>query len=197
MTTTTTTATATEATIEDQVAARLQAGHTPSDVAAALGLSVGEDEHGDVAVVLPGGWRADDGNAELGIDAESGAEAAAEYVRGGEWGERRETTWVHVRTWRRGLALDDDGDVVEVEVSREDHRIDVDPVEPKCTAAEHDWTEESVRGHGGGVVVVEVCAHCGVRKVTDTWAQDRETGEQGLTSVSYQDSDEDSDEDYE
>lgn len=41
------------------------------------------------------------------------------------------------------------------------------------------------------MVIVETCAHCGVRKVTDTWAQDRETGEQGLTSVSYQDSDED------
>ena len=32
----------------------------------------------------------------------------------------------------------------------------------------------------------EVCRHCGCKRTTDTWAQNRETGEQGLREVSYE-----------
>lgn len=42
-----------------------------------------------------------------------------------------------------------------------------------------------VWGHGGGIVMTRVCMHCGCARVTDTWAQDPSTGEQGLTSVAY------------
>jgi len=40
----------------------------------------------------------------------------------------------------------------------------------------------------------EVCAHCGAYRDTDTWAQDPETGEQGLTSITYLPADEQSEE---
>lgn len=72
----------------------------------------------------------------------------------------------------------------------------VEPDEPECSEDEHDWrsphdvvggVEENpgVHGHGGGVVIHEVCRHCGCHKITDTWAQRMDTGEQGLTSVTY------------
>lgn len=76
-------------------------------------------------------------------------------------------------------------------------RVAIDPEEPDCVGGhEHDWQSPielvgglaenpGVHGHGGGVIITEACLRCGARKVTDTWAQDPETGEQGLTSVAY------------
>lgn len=76
----------------------------------------------------------------------------------------------------------------------------LDPDEPYCTGASHDWQsphevlgglEENpgVWGHGGGVIIRRVCAHCGAYRITDTWAQRPDTGEQGLTSIRYEDAD--------
>jgi hypothetical protein len=44
-------------------------------------------------------------------------------------------------------------------------------------------------GHGGGVIIREVCAHCGKYRVTDTWAQRMDTGAQGLEAVEYREAD--------
>ena len=41
-------------------------------------------------------------------------------------------------------------------------------------------------------MIREVCGHCGLYRERDTWAQDPQTGEQGLQSVSYQEADADS-----
>ena len=79
--------------------------------------------------------------------------------------------------------------------------VALDEPEPDCEAAEHDWQSPydvlrglsenpGVQGHGGGVVITEVCQHCGAYRVTDTWAQNPSTGEQGLHSVEYRDADE-------
>jgi len=50
---------------------------------------------------------------------------------------------------------------------------------------DHDWVQGQVMGSGGGVCYVETCSLCGARRHVDTWAQNPETGEQGLTSISY------------
>ena len=129
---------------------------------------------------------ADDGNAEIEVIASSAAEAAQEYVDGGDWGATTKTTWVQVYV---------------TDVSRPDehptrHRVTVDPDEPDCDKSEHDYRaphslvggiEENpgVQGHGGGVVCSEVCVICGQRRITDSWALCRESGEQGLESVEY------------
>jgi len=77
--------------------------------------------------------------------------------------------------------------------------VTIDPPEPPCTTTgrtEHKWRsphalvgglEENpgVWGNGGGVIVHQVC-DCGVRRIRDTWAHRRETGEQGLDSVRYE-----------
>lgn len=91
----------------------------------------------------------------------------------------------------------------ETDTERESITIDVDPDAPECSESEHDWQspfsvlggcEENpgVWGHGGSVIIRSVCAHCGVYRVTDGWAQNRETGEQGLESVTYEHADSDS-----
>ncbi|MBX3203225.1 MAG: hypothetical protein KF850_33135 [Labilithrix sp.] len=76
--------------------------------------------------------------------------------------------------------------------------IELQPEAPACVDGdEHDWQaphellgglEENpgVWGHGGGVIVHEVCMRCGCGQTTDTWAQDPTTGRQGLTSVRYE-----------
>lgn len=82
--------------------------------------------------------------------------------------------------------------------------ITVDVPEPDCDHDDgHDWRSPysvlggckenpGVWGKGGGVICTEVCAHCGTYRVTDTWAQRPDTGEQGLTEVTYRDADDDS-----
>jgi hypothetical protein len=100
--------------------------------------------------------------------------AARELVQAGDYGKLESTCWVDARITARG-------------VDYELRSIAVDPGEPECDSEhEHDWHETGVQGHGGGVMVYETCRHCGVERVTDTWAQRPDTGEQGLLSISYE-----------
>lgn len=147
-----------------------------------------------VIVIRPRRWIASDGNAEVEYTCDSGEKAAKEYVRTGDWGDRSETTWIHVSAWRMGVNAA--GEIVQVD--RESHTITLDAEEPPCIDdREHNWQaphdivgglEENpgVYGHGGGVTITTVCMRCGCQRVVDTWAQDREDGTQGLESVSYE-----------
>jgi hypothetical protein len=116
----------------------------------------------------------------------------------GDWDNEQSTMWVS--DWALPI-----NPVTNEPIDRE--RVDVTTMieanEPSCDRifSEHDWQsphevvggcEENpgVHGHGGGVIITGVCAHCGKYKITDTWAQNPETGEQGLTSVEYEDADE-------
>jgi hypothetical protein len=76
--------------------------------------------------------------------------------------------------------------------------VTCEPDEPDCADGEtHDWQSPielvggikenpGCWGHGGGVIYHEVCRHCGCKRTTDTWAQNPQTGEQGLREVSYE-----------
>jgi hypothetical protein len=129
-------------------------------------------------------WLCDDGNAPIECYGETAQEAAEEYVDGGDWGESDSTWWCSV--WCEPVG---GGEAERVKVR-------VDPPEPECPGGLHDWDSPyellgglrenpGVWGHGGGVMIREVCRNCGWYRVTDTWAQDRCDGEQGLESVSY------------
>lgn len=131
------------------------------------------------------GWMADDGNCEVEYpEADSGLEAARGYVADGDWGEDTCTSWVTVWAWPRYVL---GGEVLEGagEGEREQHLIEVEPAEPECAEGSdgHDWQDERVQGHGGGVVIREECHRCGCTRVIDTWAQHE--GTQGLRSVEY------------
>lgn len=114
-----------------------------------------------------------------------------EWMSHGDWGDDNTET-----TWQRGYADDEFG-------TTHTYRYEITPDAPECSEDDHEWKSPySVLGglkenpgvwsHGGGVVIKEVCRHCGMYRETDTWAQDMETGEQGLESVTYSESDEDS-----
>ncbi|MES4792344.1 MAG: hypothetical protein C4321_04580 [Chloroflexota bacterium] len=129
------------------------------------------------------------------------ARAAEAYVADGEWGSPLATTWARIWASRVGIARD--GKVGLVDDSRRDHLVPIEPEEPACSGGAHEWCspwevvgggEDSpgVSAHGGGVVIVEVCRLCGWQRVKDTWAQDPETGTQGLESVEYRPPDEES-----
>lgn len=91
--------------------------------------------------------------------------------------------------------------VIEVadvsDIDRASHSVAIEPEEPACSHADgHDWrsphglvggceSNPGVWGHGGSVVAHEVCVRCALARITDGWAQDPETGVQGLTSVRY------------
>lgn len=117
-------------------------------------------------------------------------EQAADWARGGDWNldEGDETIWVKV------YITDKDGDDID------SVRVAIDPIAPKCSDGgrdSHNWQSPveivggikenpGVCGHGGGVTITDVCMACGAKRVRDTWAQDRSTGEQGLDSVRYE-----------
>lgn len=150
----------------------------------------------DAPAIVTTGWRADDGNAEVEYPhAADGHAAAAEYVRTGDWGERDATKWLDVWAWRVAYvwnAADETWDSVILD--REKHTITLDPVEPDCDGKTHNWLSCDTwpTAHGGGVIDKDVCTHCGMYRVRNTWAQRPDTGEQGLESISYEPADDDS-----
>lgn len=118
-------------------------------------------------------------------------DSAAREVALGDY-DPDSTIWVKVCVWE----VDEDGDPVDGGEAAA-RTVALDPEEPECVDDEHDWQapveivggcepNPGVWGNGGGVIITEVCARCGWYCVTDTWAQDPETGEQGLTSVRYE-----------
>lgn len=130
-------------------------------------------------------YKCDDGNGEVEIEANSAEEAAREYVDGGDWGLIERTTWINV------YVTDEDDE-------RERVKVALHPPEPACVdGCNHDWdnphelvggceSNPGVWGHGGGVIINEACMRCGCKRTTNTWDYDRETGEQGLESVTYE-----------
>lgn len=134
-------------------------------------------------------WIARDGDSgvtlDLGVTTPSDArEDAIAWAEGGDYGDVVRTIWLDVD--------------LRSETGHEDRvTTQIDPTEPACgDGREHGWQSPhaivgglrenpGVRGHGGGVICTEVCLRCGCARITDTWAQRRDTGEQGLTSVEY------------
>jgi hypothetical protein len=128
--------------------------------------------------------RFEDGVEEV-VEAESLDEAkklARAALREGDWEGDETTCWPKAEVYAEG----EDG---EWELVGETY-ITVHPKEPPCAEDEdggemdHDWCDEDLQAHGGGMVVEEVCRHCGTVRVRDTWSD-------GLRreSVSYRDAD--------
>lgn len=122
---------------------------------------------------------------DLGVEPVARARSAAEaFAREGSFDLDAGTAWVDVR-------------IVSETGHEETITVTIDPEEPECAGGhEHEWQSPigivggiaenpGVWGHAGGVTIHEVCPHCGAHRHTDTWAQRPDTGEQGLTSISY------------
>lgn len=102
------------------------------------------------------------------------------------------TIWIDIR-----VRCDETGETAS-------DTIQLDEPAPDCIdGQDHDWQSPyevlgglrenpGVWGKGAGIIAREVCRHCGTYRVIDTWAQRRDTGEQGLETVTYEPSDDDS-----
>jgi len=123
----------------------------------------------------------------IATSAEEAIETARDNVDRGNYNAAEGTIWIDVRVHCRETDESASGTVQS------------DEDEPDCEsdAGVHDWQSPielvggikenpGVWGHGGGVIITEVCMCCGCKRTTDTWAQRPDTGEQGLTSVSYE-----------
>ena len=115
---------------------------------------------------------------------EQAIKAAHAWQRECDYGSDDKTFWVDT------LVISKNGEEVFVTTT-------IHPSEPKCSKKKHKWEalyekvgglkeNPGVFGVGGGVIIKEVCKHCECRKETNTWAQRSDTGEQGLTSISYE-----------
>lgn len=175
------------------IAAAIAAGiTTPEIIADYLGLELVDD-----CVMLDESpiYCGDNSGCELEYPSDTAPrEAARKYVESGAYTDFGTTTWITVYTYR--YAADDCGNLRRVTLDR--HTVTIQPQEPECDASdEHEWSSPhsivgglkenpGVWGHGGGIICKEVCQKCGCGRTTDTWAQNSDTGEQGLRSVSYQ-----------
>lgn len=113
---------------------------------------------------------------------------AKRWILDGDYKEFNST--IFLRTYLSWT--DEDGENQEETIN-----INLDPPQPKCISNKnHDWSSPEwlgglkenpgIWGNGGGVIIKEVCLHCGCEKTTNTWAQNPSNGEQGLTSISYE-----------
>ncbi|WP_026332133.1 hypothetical protein [Thioalkalivibrio sp. ALE16] len=121
-------------------------------------------------------------------------EVAKEWLKDGDWGVERKTLYAEATVFE--IEEDEDGEETTLDQANVHGRID--PDEPDCREDEHDWQsphellggmEENpgVWGHGGGVTITEVCAHCGMYRVTDTW--DQSQGPEPVETIEYRDAD--------
>lgn len=76
--------------------------------------------------------------------------------------------------------LDEDRDAHAIEI------VAVHPPVPPCKdAGRHVWRDLAVEGSGGGVLVDEGCARCGLARRTDTWARCAADGTAGYLTIAY------------
>lgn len=119
------------------------------------------------------------------VSLEDALEQAREWVERGDWDTSNGTVYVDVHVFGKD---DETQDKVTVAIHQP---------EPKCSDKDgHDWQSPveivggiketpGVWGHGAGILMKECCMNCGCLRRTDTWAQRRDTGEQGFTETTY------------
>jgi hypothetical protein len=132
---------------------------------------------------------------------EAALEIARDNVDASNYEASESTLWIDVSVREICSTLHDNDDC-DCDLEKGSSTVQCDPAEPDCEDDDasyplHSWSSPSwlggcdsnpgVWGHGGGCIIHEVCQHCGLTRITDTWAQRPDTGEQGLTSVEYSD----------
>ena len=164
----------------------------------------------DVLIILPdwemsdesgGDWLQKDVIAESWSIGDSMSDQASDALRDemvewvSDWSAG--TVWWSVRGWRHALVIQPDGEMRwDCEVDEYAADVELAPPEPDCVGdGEHVWEapysivggikeNPGVSGHGGGVIIDEICRYCGAQRNTNTWAQGP-GGAQGYRSVAY------------
>ncbi|ADC73211.1 hypothetical protein TK90_2725 (plasmid) [Thioalkalivibrio sp. K90mix] len=142
-------------------------------------------------------YREESGHSETIPNVQTMVEArevAEEWLKDGDWGVERKTLYAEATVFEK--EEDEDGEETILDQATVHARID--PDEPDCREGEHDWCSPyellgglkenpGVQGHGGGIISTEVCAHCGMYRVTNTW--DQSQGPEPVDTVEYRDAD--------
>lgn len=136
-------------------------------------------------------YRVSDGHADIECSTLPEARRVLDdWIKDGSWEDSENTWWLDVTLYKA------DGRGGWECIDGLTHTVA--PTEPPCDDdGEHWWTDDvrivggidsspGVWGHGGGVRCHEACRICGASRVTDTWAQRPDTGEEGLDSIEYQ-----------
>jgi hypothetical protein len=108
-------------------------------------------------------------DSTVATSAEDALETARDNVDRGNYNDAEGTLWIDVRVHCRETDESESG------------TVQLDEDEPECSDLEHSWQSPielvggikenpGVWGHGGGVIITEVCMHCGCKKITDTCA---------------------------
>jgi hypothetical protein len=151
----------------------------------------------DDLVPIPGLWLCRGDESGDIVEADSAEEAAEQWCDWVDETELTETQWDDVQVVP--MVFDRAGDVVKLDDKLKIITITTDPSEPTCPAhdeyvdslgPEHIWENAGVSGHGGGVINDYRCSRCGLVRHEDTYAQRPDTGEQGLSSISYEEAEE-------
>ncbi|WP_019592023.1 hypothetical protein [Thioalkalivibrio sp. ALE20] len=122
-------------------------------------------------------------------------EQAKDLLREGDWPHEGKTAYVAAEV----VEIQEDPDGNEIELDHSAVSVRLDPPVPPCEADQHDWCsphellgglEENpgVSGNGGGVIITEVCRHCGRYRVTNTW--DQSQGPEPVETIEYHEADE-------
>lgn len=129
-----------------------------------------------------------EGHEDLGVDgvlADSitseveARRAVARMLQDGEWDTSEDYVVLHATI----LSGESPDEAVEAGYVR----LVLDQDEPDCRRdQEHEWIAGGPRSHGGSVWYRDRCGRCGTVRVTDAWAQDPETGDEGLRAVYYE-----------
>ena len=123
------------------------------------------------------------------VDDDAAIACAEEWLRTGDYWDQGKTIFLRAEV----LKLNEDDCYFE---TLGPVYMELQPKPPACKAEEHEWLSPyslvgglkenpGVWGSGGGVLSKEVCRHCGMYQLTDTWATNPCDGTQGHTSIEY------------
>ena len=139
-----------------------------------------------------GRYRVQDSNCGDNFDAvddDAAIAYAEEWLRTGDYWDQGKTIFLRAEV----LKLNEDDCYFE---TLGPVYMELQPKPPACKAEEHEWLSPyslvgglkenpGVWGSRGGVLSKEVCRHCGMYQLTDTWATNPCDGTQGHTSIEY------------
>lgn len=188
--------------VRHEIETRLRSGESVDSIAKSLSLDAYwiDHDHTRDGVALPG-FFADDGNAKIHFEAaETGLEAAEEYVSDGGYDDHGS---VSVNVWRTALSLVD-GEILETRVEESSHDIDIEvdhdslisaalsgedrETREAVKACSHDWCSPEFLGGlkenpgvwstgGTSLAIREVCGSCGLYRSTSVAGSQRNPGE--------------------
>lgn len=192
--------------LSDRTFDQFEHNYTPEDDLSGMDVNWPETDHGEEPLVVfrtRRGFISLEGHrTEIRYETEGVEKEVEAHVQALDWYPETKTRWVDVYAYETVVGLTESLHVVVGEVDCGSIKVEIPPTAPKCESPDgHQWESPysllgglkenpGVVGNAGGVIITEVCGHCGAYRKANTWDYDPATGEQGLESVTYLEPDE-------